>query len=137
MKLQQIEEIATHKVPVWQPALLIVLLILGFTVVPHIAQQSQQKPAKVVEQKGLTLGVNTLKDTVDQGIDQLKPYAQKIQKGVESVLGVAQQSAVDIATQSAEQAKEYVFDNTVGKVLQSVQSMPDEQQELIKKAICK
>jgi predicted PurR-regulated permease PerM len=137
MKLQQIEEIATHKVPVWQPALLIVLLVLGFTVVPYIARQSEQKPEKITEQKGLTLGVNTLRDTVDQGVDQLKPYAQKIQRGVESVLGVAQQSAVDIATQSAQQAREYVFDNTVGKVLQSVQSLPNDQQDLIKKAICK
>ncbi len=138
MKLKEIEEIAVQKVPVWQPTLLIFLLLLGFTVVPFIASQaekeSQQKPIEV----GSTLGVETIQKTVDSGMERyVKPYAEKLQQGVESVLGVAQQSATDIASQSAQQAKEYVFDNTVGKVLESVHSLPADQQDLIKKAVCK
>lgn len=138
MKLKEIEEIAVQKVPVGQPTLLILLLLLGFTVVPFIASQaekeSQHKPIEV----GSTLGVETIQKTVDSGVERyVKPYAEKLQQGVESVLGVAQQSATDIASQSAQQAKEYVFDNTVGKVLESVHSLPTDQQDLIKKAICK
>ena len=33
--------------------------------------------------------------------------------------------------------KEFVFDNTLGKLLQNINSLPADQQDLIKKAICK
>lgn len=138
MKLKEIEEIVEHKVPMWQPALLILLLLLGFTVVPLIVNQAEKAEQKKQKETGNTLGVESIRQTVDGGVEQyVKPYAQKLQQGVESVLGVAQQSATDIASQSAQQAKDYVFDNTVGKVLESVHSLPSDQQDLIKKAICK
>lgn len=137
MKLKEIEEIVEHKVPIWQPALLIILLILGFSIVPLIANQATELKKKTPTKENI-LGVETIQKTVDSGVEQyVIPYAQKLQQGVESVLGVAQQSATDIASQSAQQAKEYVFDNTVGKVLDSVHSLPTDQQDLIKKAICK
>ncbi len=138
MKLKEIEEIAVQKVPVWQPTLLILLLLLGFVAVPLIANQAKEESQKKQIAPGSTLGVETIQQSVDTGVEKyVKPYAQKLQQGVESVLGVAQQSATDIASQSAQQAKIYVFDNTVGKVLDSVHSLPTDQQELIKKAICK
>lgn len=138
MKLKEIEEIAVQKVPVWQPTLLILLLLLGFVAVPLIANQAKEESQKKQIAPGSTLGVETIQQSVDTGVEKyVKPYAQKLQEGVESVLGVAQQSATDIASQSAQQAKIYVFDNTVGKVLDSVHSLPTDQQELIKKAICK
>lgn len=138
MKLKEIEEIAVQKVPVWQPTLLILLLLLGFVAVPLIANQAKEESQKKQIAPGSTLGVETIQQTVDTGVENyVKPYAQKLQQGVESVLGVAQQSATDIASRSAQQAKIYVFDNTVGKVLDSVHSLPTDQQELIKKAICK
>lgn len=138
MKLKEIEDIAVQKVPVWQPTLLILLLLLGFVAVPLIANQAKEESQKKQIAPGSTLGVETIQQSVDTGVEKyVKPYAQKLQQGVESVLGVAQQSATDIASQSAQQAKIYVFDNTVGKVLDSVHSLPTDQQELIKKAICK
>jgi len=127
MKLKEIEEIVEHKVPIWQPALLIILLILGFSIVPLIAHQAKELEKKTPAKETI-LGVETIQKTVDSGVEQyVIPYAQKLQQGVESVLGVAQQSATDIASQSAQQAKEYVFDNTVGKVLDSVHRLPTDQ----------
>jgi len=57
------------------------------------------------------------------------------------VLGLAQQTVQQtmqgIASKSANQAKEFVFDNTLGKILQNINTLPTDQQDLIKKAICK
>jgi hypothetical protein len=140
MKLKQIEEIATRQVPIWQPALLVVLLLAGFFAVPLMT-----KPTPPVEKKstaGMTLGVDTIKETLDSGVKNIaKPLAAQLQKEVGVVLGLAQeavqQTAQNVASKSAEQAKEFVFDNTIGKLLQNINSLPADQQDLIKKAICK
>jgi len=141
MKLKNIEEIATKKVPVWQPALLISLLLLGTFVIPLIAKTSTQTSSANSE-TGSTLGVETFRDTVDKGISSVvKPLSNQLQKEAGVVLGLAQQTVLqtvqNIASQSANQAKEYIFDNTLGKVLQNINTLPVDQQNLIKKAICK
>ena len=140
MKLKQISDIATKQVPVWQPALLTLLFGLGFFAVPLIA-----KKTPTVQQNnssGNTLGVNTMKDQLQNGVQNVvKPLSNQIQKDAEAVLGVAQQavqqSVQNIASQSASQATQFIFDNTLGKVLQNINNLPVDQQDLIKKAICK
>jgi len=141
MKLQKIEEIATRQVPVWQPTLLVVLLLLGFLAVPFI---SKKTPVPSIEKKvdGKTLGVSTVKETINSGISKVgKPLATELQKEAGVVLEIAQdvvqQTVQSIASKSAETAKEFVFDNTLGKLLQNINTLPSDQQELIKKAICK
>jgi hypothetical protein len=137
MKLKEIEEIATRQVPIWQPALLVTLLLAGYIVVPLIAKKNPSTP-----QTGSTLGVETIKDQFNNGVETVvKPASEQLQKEAGVVLGVAQQTVQqavqDIASKSAEQAKEFVFDNTLGKVLQNINTLPADQQDLIKKAICK
>ncbi len=144
MKLKQIEEIATRKVPIWQPVLLITLLLLGYVVVPIIAKQVTTKAQKK-ESIGSTLGAETIKnnlqDSVNNVQDAVKPYSDQLQKDAGSVLGIAQQTVQNtiqsVASQSADQAKQFLFDNTLGKLLQNLNSLPADQQDLIKKAICK
>ncbi|MFZ2205916.1 MAG: hypothetical protein WA061_01375 [Microgenomates group bacterium] len=141
MKLKQIEEIATRKVPVWQPGLLIVLLLMGYFIVPILAKNTQ-KPSEQNKSTGTTLGINTLKEDIkNKVVDSAQPYLKQVQKDAESVLGVAQQTVQnavqDIASKSADSAKVFVFDNTLGKVLQNINTLPSDQQELIRKAICK
>lgn len=86
------------------------------------------------ESKGSTLGVETIGK-------QLKPFSDQIQKESGTVLGLAQQSAQqtvqNFASKSAERAKEFMLDNTLGKVLQNIKALPPDQQEYIQKAICK
>jgi hypothetical protein len=140
MKLKQIEEIATHQVPIWQPALLVTLLLAGYIIVPIV---SKQIPVPQKNQTlGSTLGVNTIKEELNDGVNTVvKPAANQLQKDAGVVLGVAQQviqqAMQDVASKSANQAKEFVFDNTLGKVLQNINTLPADQQDLIKKAICK
>lgn len=141
MKLQKIEEIVKKQVPVWQPTLLVLLLLLGFLAVPLI---SKKTPPPEVEKKidGKTLGVSTVEDALNSGITKVgKPLATQLQKEAGVVLGLAQdvvqQTVQSIASKSAETAKEFVFDNTLGKLLQNINTLPADQQELIKKAICK
>jgi len=141
MKLKQIEEIATTQVPVWQPALLVTLLSLGFFAVPFLAKKTPPVEKKV-ESLGTTLGVDDVKKQIYTGVkNAAQPLSNQIQKDAEAVLGIAQQAVQqtvqNIASQSATQAKEFVFDATLGKVLQNINTLPADQQDLIKKAICK
>jgi hypothetical protein len=141
MKLKQIEDIATRQVPIWQPALLVVLLLLGNVIVPNILKQKETQSSKK-ESVGMTLGENTIKKRIEDGVQKvILPYSEELQKEAGKVLGIAQvsvqQTVQNFASNSAEQAKEFVFDNTLGKVLQNINTLPTDQQELIKKAICK
>ncbi|MFH0773370.1 MAG: hypothetical protein V1922_03600 [bacterium] len=141
MKLKQIEEIATRQIPLWQPALLIALLFLGYFVVPLIAKNTPI-PAKKSKSIGSTLGVEVIKKQLNEGMNTVvKPAADQLQKEAGVVLGLAQQTVQqtvqNIASTSANQAKEFVFDNTLGKVLENINTLPKDQQDLIKKAICK
>jgi len=141
MKLKQIEEIATRQVPIWQPALLVSLLLLGYAVVPTILKQEEIKSLKK-EPTGSALGVNTIKKQLDEGVQNVViPYSDRLQKEAGNVLGIAQQAVQQtvqsVASKSAEQAKEFIFDNTLGKLLQNINNLPNDQQDLIKKAICK
>lgn len=141
MKLKQIEEIATRQVPIWQPALLMILLLLGIFGVPLIAKNTSA-PMQSNTSDNSTLGASTTKEKLTNGInDVVKPFSDNLKKEAEAVLGVAQQAVTqtveDIASKSATQAKDFVFDNTLGRVLQNINTLPEDQQNLIKKAICK
>jgi len=140
MKLKQIEEIATRQIPIWQPTLLITLLFLGNVLIPMILKEKELKPPKK-ESLGSTLGIESIKKQVNEELKNVKPLTDQLQKEAEKVLGVAQetvqQTVQNVATQSTEKAKEFVFDNTLGKVLQNINTLPADQQDLIKKAICK
>jgi len=145
MKLKQIEEIATKQVPVWQPALLVTLLALGYFAVPFLAKKSPpplEQKVQSFQSIGTDLATRDIKDQLIAGVKSAaKPLSNQLQKDAEAVLGIAQravqQSVQNIASQSANQAKEFVFDNTLGKILQNINTLPKDQQDLIKKAICK
>jgi len=142
MKIKQIEEIATKKVSLWKAGLLIFLLALGYFAVPFLSVKSplplEQKPHSM----GIALGSTDIKNQLSSRVSSMvKPISQKLQKDAEAVLGIAQhavqQTVQNIASQSANQAKEFVLDNTLGKILQNINTLPQDQQDLIKKAICK
>lgn len=141
MKLRQIEEIATRQVPIWQPALLVTLLLAGYITVPLITRQA---PPEIKKNKstGSTLGMETVKNQLNRGVNTVvRPLSDQLQKEAGIVLGLAQEAVQktvqNVASQSADQAKEFVFDNTLGKLLQNINTLPADQQDLIKKAICK
>ena len=141
MKLKAIEEIATRQVPIWQPALLVSLLLAGYIAVPLIAKKAPVVPKKSTP-VGSTLGVETVREQLNNGVNAVvKPAVKELQKEAGAVLGLAaqavQQSAQSVASAGASQAKEFVLDNTLGKLLQNINTLPADQQDFIKKAICK
>ena len=88
------------------------------------------------------MGIETIKKQLgNEIITVAKPLSNQLQKEAGVVLGIAQQKVQEtvqnVASKSAEQAKTFVFDNTLGKVLQNINSLPTNEQDLIKKAICK
>jgi len=141
MKLKPIGEIATKRVPVWQPILLIALLLFGYFAIPLIAKKNSalEKKNKSI---GSTLGVSTIKEQFNNGMNTIvKPAANQLQQEAGVVLGRAQRTAQQkmqkVASSSANQAKEFILENTLGKVLQNINALPKDQQDFIKKAICK
>ena len=102
--------------------------------------------SKKNEQVGSTLGIETVKEQANKSLNTgfnsldavVKPAAIKLQQEVGTVLGIAQQTAIqtvqDVASKSADQAKEFVFDSTFGKILQNINTLPSDQQDLIKKS---
>ncbi len=144
MQLKQFEDIATKQVPIWQPALLSLLLLAGFFAVPLISKPTPP-PEPKKELLGSTLGVKDIKKQLNAGIqyagEAAKPLAESLQKEAGVVLGLAQvavqKTVQNVASQSANQAKEFVLDNTLGKLLENINTLPADQQDLIKKAICK
>jgi len=113
---------------------------MGYFIVPILAKNKPKPPQKT--ETGTTLGASTLQEDVKKKVvDTAQPYLEKIQKEAGVVLGAAQQkvqnAVQDIASKSADTAKVFVFDNTLGKVLQNIDTLSPDQQELIRKAICK
>jgi len=141
MKLKKIGEIATKKVPLWQPMLLVIILLLG-GVIATVVTKTTQPQQKKAPSGGTTLGATTVTDKLVSGVTDLAgSVSQTVQKDAQTALGSLQQSlqqtVQDVASKSTTQAKAFVFDNTLGKLLQNINTLPADQQELIKKAICK
>lgn len=74
--------------------------------------------------------VNQSKKTVDD-------LKQKGEKVVGQVLGVVEDKAAQIASQSAKTVSDFVFDSTVGNLLKQIEKLPNEQREKIKEVICR
>ena len=84
------------------------------------------------ERKKIT--VTPIEEKVGDWVDGA---VSKTEETAGSVLGELTQTVIDIATQSAKKATDFVFDSTVGNVVKQVEKLPEKQQEEIKKEICK
>ena len=74
---------------------------------------------------------------IDQGKKTVDDLKQKGEEMVNQVLGVVEDKAAQIASQSAKTVSDFVFDSTVGNLLKQIEKLPNEQREKIKEEICK
>lgn len=84
------------------------------------------------ERKKIT--VTPMEKKVEEWVDGT---VSKTEEMAGSVLGELTQTVIDTATQSAQKATDFVFDSTVGSIVKQVEKLPQNQQEEIKKEICK
>ena len=67
-------------------------------------------------------------------VDDLK---QKGEEVAGQVLGIVEDKAVQLASQSAKTVSDFVFDSTLGNILKQIEKLPKEQREKIKEEICR
>ena len=67
-------------------------------------------------------------------VDDLK---QKGEEVAGQVLGIVEDKAVQLASQSAKTVSDFVFDSTLGSILKQIEKLPKEQREKIKEEMCR
>jgi predicted kinase len=67
-------------------------------------------------------------------VDDLK---QKGEEMAGQVLGIFEDKAVQLASQSAKTVSDFVFDSTVSNLLRQIEKLPREQRERIKEEMCR
>lgn len=119
----------------WKIGVLTILLLSGavasFAFGKKLPVEGKKEVGKVL---GTQIDTNSIQNTIS---DASAPYVDQLQKASLSVLTTAQQNVVSIASQSAEQAKEYVIDSAIGKLVEQMKVLPQPAQDEIKKEICK
>ena len=79
----------------------------------------------------------SLEEIQAQGEDLVNQLSTNAKQQVGSVLGTFDDLVSDQASKSADTVKEYIIVNTVGGLLQQIDKLPEADQELIKKEICR
>ena len=86
------------------------------------------------ENKKVNFSVDEVLSRGRKTVDDLK---QKGEEMVGEVLGLVEDKATQLATQSAKTVSDVVFDSTLGNFLKQIEKLPKEQREKIKEEICK
>ena len=74
----------------------------------------------------------SLDNVKKQGEGLYSQLSSVVQNEAGSVLGLAS----DVASNSAETVKEYIFSTTVSSVIKQIEKLPESEQQIIKKQIC-
>jgi len=86
------------------------------------------------ENKKFNFSVDEVLSRGKKTVDDLK---QKGEEMVGEVLGLVEDKATQLASQSAKTVSDLVFDSTLGNLLRQIEKLPEEQREKIKEEICK
>lgn len=111
--------------------LIILLGLLGSYVLGTKHPQKKQEQGFVLGEQIKKKGVveSAVKGVVDQSVKQLE-------KGTQGLVKEAQKVVTDTVNQTSNEARGFVFDNTVGKLLETIHTLPIQEQERVKKYIC-
>lgn len=133
-KLHALPEEKKQNMISWKIALLILLLAAGGVASYFF---SNKKPVEK-KQEGNVLGTEVSVDSVKKKIEEVsKPYVSDLENASRSIIDSASQTVASLAADSADQAKNYVIDSSVGKLIDQVKNLPSPVQEELKKQICK
>ncbi len=81
-----------------------------------------------------TLSLDNLQAGAKKILDEA---ANKTEETLGDVLGQAQTFAEQTASKSASSVSDFIFDNTVGSIIKQIDKLPQNQQEDIRRNICK
>jgi len=118
----------------WKIAALGILLIAGAITTFAF---SNKKPVQK-KTTGNVLGTEITASSIQKKIEDVsKPYIADLGDATQSLLNSASQTVASLAAESADQAKNYVIDSTLGKLIDQVKNLPQPAQDELKKQICK
>jgi len=117
----------------------LLLVLIGASVYGNYYFYNRKKESSEVlsmdkENKKVNFSVDEVLSRGRKTVDDLK---QKGEEMVGEVLGLVEDKATQLATQSAKTVSDVVFDSTLGNFLKQIEKLPKEQREKIKEEICK
>ena len=86
------------------------------------------------ENKKNNFSINNIFNQGKKTVDDLKEKGKEV---AGQVLGIVEDKAVQLASQSAKTVSDFVFDSTVGNLLKQIEKLPESQREKIKEEVCK
>lgn len=78
----------------------------------------------------------TTEEVYNRGKEIANDVVTQTENTLDNVLGEITNYVSGVASQSAENVSNYVFDNTVGNLIKQIDKLPQKQQEDIKKNLC-
>jgi len=79
----------------------------------------------------------SIDEVLNQGKKTVEDLKEKGEEMAGQVLGIVEDKAVQLASQSAKTVSDFVFDSTLVNILKQIEKLPKEQREKIKEEICK
>lgn len=86
------------------------------------------------QKKVLGETIKNIKEILPTNINKT---VKKVEETTGEVLGEVTNLLTNSASKSAQTVTDFLFENTVGKVVEQIEKLPQKQQEEIKKRICK
>jgi len=138
MEIKKLNE-AKKPFPVFRAIFLFLIILLGLLGSYVLGTKHPQS-----KETGLILGEHLPSPENSQGKsfvqsvvqDTVQKSVKQLEKGTQSIVSEAGKAATNVVNQSGNETRGFVFDNTVGKLLETVRTLPPQEQERVKKFIC-
>ena len=79
----------------------------------------------------------SIDEVFNKGKKTVEDLKEKGEEMAGQVLGIVEDKAVQLASQSAKTVSDFVFDSTLGNILKQIEKLPESQREKIKEEICR
>jgi hypothetical protein len=119
--------------------MLFLLFLIGVSLYGnyYFYNKAKQKPevlSATKENKKNNLPIDSI---LNQGKKTVEDLKEKGEEMAGQVLGIVEDKAVQLASQSAKTVSDFVFDSTLVNILKQIEKLPKEQREKIKEEICR
>jgi len=92
---------------------------------------------QVIKDRPSVLGESTKTNIKKEGEKIVGSLTETATQSINDMVAAATRLVGNTATKSAQTISDYIFDNTVGNLLKQIDKLPPDQQENIRRSICK
>jgi len=103
----------------------------------YFYNKAKQKPEVLSVKEENNKKDFSIDEVLNQGKKTVDDLKQKGEVVAGQILGVVEDKAGQIASQSAKTVSDFVFDSTLGNLLKQIEKLPETQREKIKENICR